>query len=201
MNTLIAIAQAKLDSIEARAEPYPDDDVFVVVRTESAELLRLDPSIHHNTLRPEKLLRNDGQIVRQIVESVRLPEPELAAENSTFAGGALFLTVRSFLSANAMRSNDSMSDIDYCSSNNSTPCAVQAISVPLLITAMQANRYLRFNEIHYDLAKSEDKDFVIIEGATHPQRPCALCESFPGQYSNPTENFFNYVGDWIDERY
>jgi hypothetical protein len=94
-----------------------------------------------------------------------------------------------------------MNAIDFCSSTNSTPCAVQAISVPLLITAMQGNRYLRYNEIHYDLAKSEDKDFVIIEGATHPQLPCRLCERSPDQYVNATENFLNNVAAWIDERF
>jgi hypothetical protein len=201
MNRLIEIAQDKLDAIETRQVPYPDDDVFVVPRTEIAELMRLDPSIHHNTLQPQKLLRNDGQIARQIVASVRLPEPELAAANDTFARGTLSVTLRSFLSANAMRARDSMNDVDYCSSNNSTPCAVQSISVPLLLTAMQANRYLRFNEIHYELAKSEDKDFVIIEGALHPHVPCVACETFPGQYSNVTKNFFDYARDWINERY
>ena len=59
----------------------------------------------------------------------------------------------------------------------------------------------RRSSVQYDLAKSEDKDFVIVEGATHPQLPCVPCESVPGQYSNATENFFNYVRDWIDERY
>jgi hypothetical protein len=201
MNALIQIAQAKLRDIEERSEPYPDDDVFFVRNADTAELLRLDPSVHHGTLRPQKLLLNNGEIVRQIVESVRLPEPELAAEHETFWNGTLLLTVRSFLSTNAMRSRNSMNDIDFCSSNNSTPCAVQAISVPLLITAMQGNRYLRYNEIHYDLAKSEDKDFVIIEGATHPQLPCRLCERIPDQYVNATENFFNYVAAWIDERF
>ena len=201
MNGLIDIAQAKLDAIEARGEPYPDDDVFIVVKAESAELLRLDPSIHHSTTQPQRLLRNDGTVVRQIVESVRLPEPILGTQNATFSGGTLLLTVRSFLSTNAMRATDSMNDVEYCTSNNSTPCAVQALSVPLLITAMQANRYLRFNEVHYDLAKSEDKDFVIIEGATHQQLPCVACEIIAGQYSNATDNFFDYVRDWIDAWY
>jgi hypothetical protein len=201
MNELIRIAEAKLRAIEEHTGPYTDDDVFLVRNAEAAELLRLDPSIEHSTLKPQKLLLNDGKIVRQIVESVRLPEPELAAESETLGGGTLLLTVRSFLSANAMRSTHSMNDVESCSSNNSTPCAVQRISVPLLITAMQANRYLRYNEVHYDLAKSEDKDFVIIEGATHPQLPCAACESAPGQYSNATENFFAYVSDWIDARF
>ncbi|MGD8324239.1 MAG: hypothetical protein PVF50_07715 [Gammaproteobacteria bacterium] len=201
MNALIGIAQARLQAISERSTPFPDDDIFLVRRAATAELLRLDPGIHHRTLKPQKLLLNSGEIVRQIVESVRLPEPELAAENATFSDGTLLLTLRSFLSANAMRSNHALDDVDFCSSNNSTPCAVQSISVPLLITAMQGNRYLRYNEIHFDLASSEDKDYVIIEGATHPQMPCEPCEQFPGQYSNATDNFFDYVVNWIDERF
>ena len=203
MNALIEIAQQKRRAIEAGSAPYSDDDLFVVTKAEAAELLRLDPSIDHTTRRPQKLLLDNGEIVRRVVESVRLPEPELAAESETLWDGALLLTVRSFLSANAMRSRSSMdeNDIDFCSSNNSTPCAVQSISVPLLITAMQANRYLRYNEIHYELAKSEDKDFVIIEGATHPQMPCVACETYEGQYANATKNFLDYASDWIDDRY
>ena len=201
MTRLIELARAKLRAIEMRGDPYPDDDVFIVVKGRCAELMLPDPSIHHSTLKPQKLLRNDGTIVRQIVESVRLPNPGLAEENASFSSGTRLLTLRSFLSANAMRATNSMSGLDYCSTNNSVPCAVQSISVPLLITAMGANRYLRFNEIHFELAKSEDKDFVVIEGATHGHRPCVACESSPGQYSNATVNFFDHVRDWINERY
>jgi hypothetical protein len=43
--------------------------------------------------------------------------------------------------ANAIRAVDSMDDIDWCSSNNSTPCALRNISVPLLITAMGASTW------------------------------------------------------------
>jgi hypothetical protein len=113
----------------------------------------------------------------------------------------MFLTVKSFLSANAIRARHSMDDIDHCSSNNSVPCAVQAISAPILFTAMGANNYIRFNETHYDLAKSTDKDFVVIDGANHGQTPCVPCEIVPGQYSNTTKNFFDYVRRWIGERY
>ena len=45
--------------------------------------------------------------------------------------------------------------------------AVKSISVPLLITAMGAHYFVRDNEIHYEVAASRDKDFVVIEGATH----------------------------------
>ncbi len=94
-----------------------------------------------------------------------------------------------------------MEGIDWCSSNNSTVCAVQVISVPILITAMGAHYFIRDNEIHYELAASADKDFITIEGATHGIPPCVPCESFPGQYSNTVENFFNYVRDWINARF
>ena len=117
-------------------------------------------------MKPQKLLKNDGTIVKQIVESVRVPAPELAQLNPAFNGGTLFLTVRSFLSANAIRAWNSIDGIDDCTSNNSTVCAVQSISVPVLFASMQGHYFIRDNEIHYDLAKSVDKDFVIIEGAT-----------------------------------
>jgi hypothetical protein len=201
MNKLIEIAQAKLDAIEDRGEPYPDDDVFIIVRGQTAGLLFLDPRIHHSTLHPQKLLLNDGTVDRRIVENLRPAQPERADRNRTFSGGTLVLTLRSFLSSFATRANDSMDDIDYCSSNNSVSCAVKEISVPLLVTAMQGNSFLRFNEMHYDHAKSEDKDYVIIEGATHTAEPCIACEDSPGQYSNAKANFFDYVRDWIDERY
>lgn len=201
MNTLIDIAQQQLAEIEAGSGPYTDDAPFIIHKAGSAELMRLDPSIHHTTVHPQNLLQNNGEIVNRIVESVRLPEPELAQENSTFADGVLFLTLRSFLSTNAMRGSDSMEDIDYCSSNNSTRCAVPQISVPLLIAAMQANRYLQYTEEHLEAAASEDKQLIIIEGAVHGHVPCVECETFPGQYSNVVVNFFDYARDWINARY
>jgi hypothetical protein len=41
----------------------------------------------------------------------------------------------------------------------------------------------------------------IVEGATHGQTPCVPCEGFPGQYSNTVRNFFDYVANWINERF
>jgi len=201
MNRLIELALAKSGEMKKGDYAFPDDDVFVVVKGLTGRLLELDPSIHHATARPQKLLKNDGTIVRQIVESVRRPNPGLAGEDRTFDDGARLLTVRSFLSANAIRATDSMDDIDWCSSNNSTPCALRSISIPLLVTAMGGHYFIRDNEIHYDVAKSMDKDFIVIEGATHGQTPCVPCETSPGQYSNTVKNFFDYVGKWINERF
>jgi pimeloyl-ACP methyl ester carboxylesterase len=201
MNRLIDLAQKRLAAMKAGTDAYPDDDLFLVVRGEGARLMELDPSIHHTTKAPQKLIKNDGTIVTQIVESVRPIGRGSEASNASFANGTRLLTIRSFLSANAIRSNDAMDDIDWCSTNNSTVCAVKSISIPILITAMGAHYFIRDNEIHYEVAASQDKDFVVIEGATHGIRPCTACEKTPGQYSNSVKNFFDYVAGWMGKRF
>ena len=201
MNRLIDAARSRLAAMKSGTDVYPDNDVFPIVRGDGARLMEIDPAIHHATRAPRKLLKNDGTISTQIVESVRLPGRGTDAANAAFATGTRLLTLRSFLSANAIRAKDSMDDIDWCSSNNSTPCALQHVSVPLLVTAMGAHYFVRDNEIHYEMAASKDKDFVVIEGATHGIRPCTACERTPGQYSNSVKNFFDYVAKWIAQRY
>ena len=79
--------------------------------------------------------------------------------------------------------------------------ALRTISVPVLITAMQGHYFLRDNEIQYEAAASKDKDFIVIEGASHGITPCPECETTPGQYSNSANNFFDYVQKWIDARF
>ena len=111
------------------------------------------------------------------------------------------LALKSFLSANAVRATNSMDGIDWCSSNNSTPCAVRNITVPVLFTAMGGHYFIRDNEIHFEMSASKDKDFIVVDGATHGIRPCTACEKTPGQYSNTVKNFFDYVAKWINDRY
>ena len=193
MNRLIDRAKAAL----ARH----DDDVFLVVRGEGARLMELDPAVHHSTVAPRKLLRNDGSVVTQIVESVRPIGRGSEAQNAAFTTGTRLLTARSFLSANAIRARDSMDDIDWCSSNNSTPCALKQITIPLLVTAMGAHYFIRDNEIHFEAAASADKDFIVVEGATHGITPCTRCERTPGQYGNSVRNYFDYVQRWINARF
>ena len=203
MNRLISGALAKQQRMRNEHDHFPDDDVFLVIRGEGARLMELDPSIHHATLKPQKLLKNDGTIATQIVESVRPAPmtPGAPARNASFTNGTRLLTLRSFLSANAIRAGDSMDDIDWCSSNNSTPCALRSITIPVLVTAMGAHYFIRDNEIHYEAAASADKDFIVVEGATHGIRPCTPCEKTPGQYGNSVKNYFDYVAKWITARF
>jgi len=211
MNRLIDSARDKLARMKRNDYPYPDDDIIVIPRGgnpgagpgASAALFIAQPDIAavNSTARPEKLLRNDGMINIEIIKSVYVANPKLSRDNLRFGTGTKVYTLRSFLSANAIRARDSMEDIDYCSTNNSTNCAVRSISVPVLFAAMGAHYFIRDNERHFDVAKSKDKDFIVIEGAVHGFAPCTACEKTPGQYSNSTKNFFDYVASWLNARY
>jgi pimeloyl-ACP methyl ester carboxylesterase len=196
MNRLIDKAIAMRDELAAGKAATTDDAPFIVYRNR-ARLMDFSMSVHPGTVRPQKLIRDDGSISVEQVRSVRVALTQNARLDRTLENGTMFLTLKSFLSANAIRAKDSMVDIDWCSSNNSTPCAVKQISVPLLIAAMGGHYFLADNEIHYDLAASKDKDYVIIEGAVHGQTACEACSKVTGKsYANATKNLYDYVAKW-----
>ena len=188
-------------SRERARAPFPDDNVFLIVRGQGARLADADTLAETATASPRKLLRNNGSTVTQIVKSVRPAVRPNPAPNATFDGGARLLTLKSFLTANAIRSTHSMTGVEWCSSNNSTPCALGQIGVPLLVSAMGGNTGLRDNEWLYETAASRDKDFFVLEGATHNIDPCVECETRKGEYGNSVKNFFNYVRDWMNVRF
>jgi hypothetical protein len=70
MNGLIDDARELLQRIEAGKYIYTDDAPFNIPKFDGARLLSLDPTIRHTTLFPQKLLKNDGSIAVQIVESL-----------------------------------------------------------------------------------------------------------------------------------
>jgi hypothetical protein len=210
MNAWIEHAQR----IQAKAAEgdyrFPDDDNVVIARAggsvagggNEAALWKMDTSILCCTVQPEMVLQNNASVVTQYYTSVRLPSSTDYPGNLSFDTGTKNLTVTSFLSANAIRSTDAMdySQIDWCSSNNSTPCALQHVSVPLLITAMGAYYFIDDGEqyfLHY--AKSADKTFVIAAGLVHGITPCGNCPG--GPYNNMVMNYWNYVFNWISTRF
>ena len=60
---------------------------------------------------------------------------------------------------------------------------------------------IRDGEWLYENAASRDKDFVVLEGATHNFAPCVECETRKGQFDNCVKNYFNYLKDWISRRF
>ena len=211
MNRLIDTARDKLARMKRNDYPYPDDDIMIIPRggnpnagagaDASLYLTQPDMPAVNSTSRPVKVLHNDGTIATEMITSVFIADPTVARDNLRFRLGTKVFTLRSFLSAQAVRARHALDDIDYCSTNNSTICTVQSISVPVLFAAMGAHFFIRDNERQFDVAHSKDKDFIVIEGANHGLTPCVPCEKTPGQYSNATKNFFDYVAKWIEARY
>jgi hypothetical protein len=201
MNRLVDAASARLRAIQTGKYIYNDDDAFVIHKSDGGRLAEMDLSIHPGTVKPHKLLKNDGTIVTEIIKSVRVADSKNPERAKSFHEGSKFLTVKSFLGTRAIRASHALDRIDYCSNNNSTPCHLQKITVPILILGMGGHYFLRDNEIHYELSASADKEYVIIEGASHGIRPCKVCESTPGQYSNTVKNTFDYVEKWINARF
>ena len=201
MNRLIDKAQQMQADLKSGKDQRGDDAPFIAFR-DRARLSDISTDVWCCTERPEKLLKNDGSISREVVHSVRVSTPKNAKVDTSLNGGALFLTVKSFLSANAIRSKDALSDIDICSSNNSTLCAVQSISVPMLVMAMGGHYFIKDGETIFDLSASKDKDFVVVEGAVHGMTPCKPCSEQTGvSYDNATRNLYDYVANWANKRF
>ena len=211
MNELIVATLSAQMRMQGGAYPYPDDDILIIPSGGNpgagpgggATLTALDPSIAGlmSTARVEKLLTNSGAIKTQIIHSVAVSQPEIAMTNAAFDTGTKHFTIKSFLSANATRATNSRDGMDYCSSNNSTTCAVQSISVPIMIAAMGGYQFIHDDEIIFDKSASKDKDYVVIDGALHGFGPCTACETTKGQYSNTVKNLFDYIRDWTNKRF
>ena len=197
MNGLIEEALDRLAEIDAQGL---GDMPFIVPMADNARVADIDLSVHHGTVQPRELVKNDGTVQTQIVESVRLAN--LKPTDAVGFGATMFLTVKSFLSVRAVRSTDSMDGIDWCSSNNSTNCNLQQVTVPLLVTTMGGHYFIRDGEVFFDMAVSADKDYFVIEGATHGGTPCTACSAVTGvSYSNATKNLFDLMASWMNARY
>jgi pimeloyl-ACP methyl ester carboxylesterase len=203
MNKLIEEALQARKKIEAGQYFPTDDDAFIFYRT-NARLSNFSTGVHGSTFNPAQLLKNNGTVVNgQIVTTVRVPDPSLREADATF-DGVKFLTLTSFLSANAIWSTHSLNEneIDWCSSNNSVPCAVASISVPILVMSMQGHYFIRDGEYIYETAASGDKEFIVVEGANHGLGPCGPCAALHNaDYSNARTNMFNYIDNWVSARF
>jgi pimeloyl-ACP methyl ester carboxylesterase len=200
MRGLIDQAQKQQAAIKAGGLTRANGDMILIPSTKaSGWISRLDSDVEgaRNTIRPEKLLKNDGSIVTQMINSVAVTTAP--ADLKTLH--THFYTAKAFLMAHAIRAQDSQGDVDYCSTNSASICAVQSVSVPALVTSMGGYMFVRDGERLFDHAASKDKDFIVIEGALHNFTGCTACEKTPGQYGNSIKNLFDYVRDWTNRHF
>jgi len=169
----------------------------------NARMVQLSTQVQCCTQHPTRLLKDNGTLTApQIVHTVRVPQPDIKDDDedpNTFEN----LSITSFLSANAIQSKNSLdeSKIDWCSTNNSTPCAVAQIHVPTLVMSMQGHYFIRDGEFIYESAVAVDKEFLVVEGATHGLGNCTACAAYHniGPYNNVSPNLWDYVAAWINK--
>jgi hypothetical protein len=166
----------------------------------NARMVQLSTEVQCCTQHPTRLLQdsNGTTTAPQIIHTVRVSTPDIKDDDqdeTVFEN----LSITSFLSANAIRAKHSLdeSKIDWCSTNNSTPCAVAQIRVPTLVMAMQGHYFIRDGEFIYESAASLDKEFLVVQGATHGLGNCNNCPGAP--YLNVRKNIFDYVANWANK--
>jgi pimeloyl-ACP methyl ester carboxylesterase len=199
-NALIEKALAIQAGVRSGAITSPvAQQVVVPGAGRAAHLDEIDPAIAvtMSTIRPERLLKNDGSMVTQKIVSSSVGNPEAAKMPSTSA----IAPVVTYLSRNAVRATDSMSEIDWCTSNSVTICNTRSIHVPVLFIAMGANTFITDEERMYDGSPAKDKEYIVVEGALHGGQACVPCEKTPGQYANSESNMYAYIRDWINKRF
>lgn len=209
MNQLIDKALAEKRKIQEGNGDYPDDEAFFIPHGGNpgagpggaSQLHSMDAAVSlRRTNKPQKLLKNDASIVTEIINSVSPPELDTKQTTNSFAKGTKQLTLTSFLSTQAVRSTNSLNGIDHCSSNNSTVCAVEKITVPTLVAGMTGYLFIRDSEEIYEHSTSKDRDLIYVEGASHGFSPCKPCGP-ENAYSNSQKNLFDYIAAWAKERF
>ena len=210
-------AQDRMALIQAGRGLFPDDEPFPLVRGQ-ARLWQLDPRMIAHTRGAYPILRPDGSTIVDVPRSVRVAGVTpgsggaaglTAAQNASWAGGAIAYSVKTWLSTNAIRvdpdryviGEDDIQGIDWSSSNTSTPANLEGVRVPLLMVVMTGHYWMVPGEIFLQHAVSTDTQLVFVEGASHNITPCAACEEFSGQYGDTVKTTFDYVGRWLSERF
>ncbi len=206
MNAQIVRVRALQQAITEGEGRFTDNDIVLVpfsAERGAARLSELDPTVpeYMSTSKPEKLLKNDGTIVKEIVHSIEPAHPDRIKTNRALETGAKILTVKSYLSTNAIKSANSFDGVDWCSVNNSTMCAVQHIKAPTLIVAMGAYHLLADEERMFGKSAAADKDYIVIEGGTLAYTGCKDCGVPAENFSNALKNNFDYVAKWANARF
>jgi hypothetical protein len=109
-------------------------------------------------------------------------------------------TVRRFLAMSAIRTQknfpfteDDIVGVDWKSAMSSTPSNAEGITVPALVMSMTCHYLIVTNEIIFNHLAARDKQFALIEGATHNFTACRP------EYDDAVARAFDYVDAWLTQ--
>ncbi len=207
-NRLIDYALDRLKKIENGEGCYTDDEPFDITAGAQPKpcnrLLPQDPRLLSHTKREHDLLWGDGKVTHEIVRCLRgaeidsNPTPSIQAVNQT--------TVRSFLSSQAIRSNeklqvleDGIEGVEWKSAYTSPIGNIEDISCPGLFMGMTGSyEYLAAEMIYDHAARMQDKSIAFVRGAGHMFSPNRRAESFPGEFGDTEKVLYDHMAVWLE---
>lgn len=213
MNRLIDHCTERLTMINRGMGNYADDEPLIVPGgTQYGPCNKLFPQlpgIFSHTRDPHLLLHADGSREEVIVPCRRV----FRSGGDTlvnYHGGALVTTVRNFLQSSAVRvdpdtygyDETSLYGIDWTSSFCVTVGNMENVSAPLLLMGMTGSyEYIAAEHIYEHAGRAADKTIAFVEGASHIFTPAKEAEQTPGEFGDTLAHCFDFVSDWLEERF
>jgi hypothetical protein len=208
MNRLIKKAQHLLKLVKEGKGQY-SDDAPMLVGAVNARPWEADLALLSHTMGTWPLISPEHPYgsAPQVIHSVRVTSADPVANTQwdQTDGG---YTASTFMSTGALRAPDfrvtadSITGVDWGSSNTSTILNVRGIKSPLLIMAMTGHYWVVPSEMYYNAAKSSSsKTLAFVEGASHGLTPCTACAKRPGEFGDTVSEIFNYITRWANHHY
>ncbi|MBQ6205956.1 MAG: alpha/beta hydrolase, partial [Oscillospiraceae bacterium] len=206
-NRLVRAAQERLALLNESKGRYSDDEPFIIHGGAQTffcnKLFPQDIRLMSHTVGAYPLIHKDGSVTTEIVRSVRKPDCPDSMTHS-FWEGARFLSVRTYLSGYAIRTEDDFGyddchvwGIDWDSSYAAPPGNMRHVRVPTLVMGMTGGWEFLASETIYRMAAAEDKTIAFVEGATHKFTPARHCEEYPEQFGDTMKTLHDYVDGWL----
>jgi pimeloyl-ACP methyl ester carboxylesterase len=205
---LVAQAQQLRDQIARGNGQFPDDAPMPVGR-DSARIWEADSALISHTKGKYALIspQHPNGSAPQVIHSVRVPSAD-ASDNAAWSSDKGGFTVNSFFSVGAIRApnltitDDSITGVDWSSSNTDTVDNVGGITTPLLIMSMTGHYWLVPSEMYFQNAtRTNNKTLAFVEGATHGFTPCTACATTPGEFGDTVGETFDYVSSWLTRNF
>jgi hypothetical protein len=142
-------------------------------------------------------------------------------------GAKTFRTKPAGANGTYLQTNNDILGIDWDSNNNNVLTNIKHIgkrpngtqnTTPILIISNGAYYFIVPGEMYYNSAFTTDKTYAISEGAVHSGAPCADCTRVilnnpnlsnadanaywtDPQGNGPRERTFNFMAEWLTDRY
>ena len=204
---ILSSAMERLSQIEAGKGLYEDDEPLSLAGAAQSffcnKLFAQDPRLLSHTQDAWPQIYADGSIRTEVVHTVRHPENDISF-TANFREGARLLTVRTFLSSYAIRTEENFGydashvwGIDWTSAYSAPPGNMTHIKAPTLVMGMTGGWEFMAAETIYRMSAAEDKTIAFVRGASHKFKTAQHCESYPGEFGDTMALLHDYAAAWL----